>query len=40
MERPRYSVMTAAELPRNCSVISATADTLLGFAMIASSLGW
>jgi hypothetical protein len=39
MERPRYSVTTAAELPRNLSVSSATAETLLGFAMIASSLG-
>jgi len=40
MERPRYSVTTAAELVRKESASSATAVTFVGFAMIASSLGW
>jgi hypothetical protein len=38
-ERPLYCVTTAAELVRNLSAISATAATLSGFAMFASSLG-
>ena len=37
-ERPRYSVITAAELPLNCSEIAATAATFSGFATLASSL--
>src|SRR5215469_8314101 len=32
MVSPRYSVITAAELSRNLSAISETADTLVGFA--------
>src|SRR6266567_1356836 len=34
MVSPRYSVITAAELSRNLSAISATADTLVGFATV------
>ncbi len=33
-DRPRYSVTTAAVEPLNCSVISATAETFSGFAIL------